>query len=151
MRVWLDGGWGVDALLGKETRAHNDLDLVIARDTAEPACEALARDGFRVLRDAEPGLPARLVLADDGDRRIDLHLVVFDAAGNGWQQLSGDAWGLYPKAGLEATGTVGGRVVPCISAELQLRHHLGYEWGADDRRDMERLAERYGLPLPPAS
>jgi hypothetical protein len=26
--VWLDGGWGVDALLGQETREHDDLDLV---------------------------------------------------------------------------------------------------------------------------
>ena len=25
--VWLDGGWGVDALLGKETREHDDLDV----------------------------------------------------------------------------------------------------------------------------
>ena len=28
--VWLDGGWGVDALLGRQTRPHQDLDLVIA-------------------------------------------------------------------------------------------------------------------------
>jgi lincosamide nucleotidyltransferase A/C/D/E len=28
---WVDGGWGVDALLGEETRTHNDLDLVIRR------------------------------------------------------------------------------------------------------------------------
>jgi lincosamide nucleotidyltransferase A/C/D/E len=26
--VWLDGGWGVDALLERETREHDDLDLV---------------------------------------------------------------------------------------------------------------------------
>ena len=25
--VWLDGGWGVDALLGQQTREHDDLDL----------------------------------------------------------------------------------------------------------------------------
>jgi hypothetical protein len=25
--VWLDGGWGVDALVGRQTRAHRDLDL----------------------------------------------------------------------------------------------------------------------------
>ena len=27
--VWLDGGWGVDALLGRQTRPHNDIDLFI--------------------------------------------------------------------------------------------------------------------------
>jgi hypothetical protein len=26
--VWLDGGWGVDALLGYQDREHDDLDVV---------------------------------------------------------------------------------------------------------------------------
>ena len=29
IEIWLDGGWGVDALLGKETRQHNDIDLFV--------------------------------------------------------------------------------------------------------------------------
>jgi lincosamide nucleotidyltransferase A/C/D/E len=28
--VWIDGGWGVDALLGRQTRLNADLDLAIA-------------------------------------------------------------------------------------------------------------------------
>jgi lincosamide nucleotidyltransferase A/C/D/E len=28
--VWLDGGWGVDALVGRPTREHDDLDIAIA-------------------------------------------------------------------------------------------------------------------------
>jgi hypothetical protein len=26
-RVWIAGGWGVDALVGRQTRIHSDLDL----------------------------------------------------------------------------------------------------------------------------
>jgi lincosamide nucleotidyltransferase A/C/D/E len=29
---WLDGGWGVDALLGVQTRPHADLDLAVPRE-----------------------------------------------------------------------------------------------------------------------
>jgi len=29
IEVWVDGGWGVDALLGEETRPHSDLDLAL--------------------------------------------------------------------------------------------------------------------------
>jgi lincosamide nucleotidyltransferase A/C/D/E len=29
VRIWLDGGWGVDALLAKQIRTHKDLDIVI--------------------------------------------------------------------------------------------------------------------------
>jgi lincosamide nucleotidyltransferase A/C/D/E len=27
--LWIDGGWGVDALLGEQTRPHRDLDIAI--------------------------------------------------------------------------------------------------------------------------
>ena len=27
IKVYVDGGWGVDALLGRESRIHNDIDL----------------------------------------------------------------------------------------------------------------------------
>ncbi len=27
--IWIDGGWAVDALLGKQTRPHSDADLVV--------------------------------------------------------------------------------------------------------------------------
>src|SRR5919201_6639891 len=30
-KVWLDRGWGLDALLGEQTRPHDDLDLAIPR------------------------------------------------------------------------------------------------------------------------
>lgn len=27
IEVWIDGGWGIDALLGEQTRPHQDLDI----------------------------------------------------------------------------------------------------------------------------
>ena len=27
--VWLMGGWGIDALLGRQTRRHHDLDVLV--------------------------------------------------------------------------------------------------------------------------
>ena len=29
IKVFLDGGWGVDALLGYQSRAHNDIDIFV--------------------------------------------------------------------------------------------------------------------------
>lgn len=29
VEIWIDGGWGVEALLGQQTHAHSDLDIVI--------------------------------------------------------------------------------------------------------------------------
>jgi lincosamide nucleotidyltransferase A/C/D/E len=44
--VWLDGGWGVDALLGHQTRDHDDLDLVVELDYATRIIELLAGLGY---------------------------------------------------------------------------------------------------------
>ena len=147
--VWVDGGWGIDALVGRETRDHADLDLVVAQDDLDRARTALAAVGFVHDESAKPGLPARLVLVADDGRRVDLHPVVFDAGGNGWQPLGDGAWGAYPADGLDAGGEVGGRSVRCISPELQLRHHLGYPPDEHDRHDLRLLSERFGVGLPP--
>ena len=39
--VWIDGGWGVDALLGDETRQHDDLGLVAELRHADRIVELL--------------------------------------------------------------------------------------------------------------
>ena len=35
--VWIDGGWGVDALVGTQSRDHDDLDLVLDGEHVERA------------------------------------------------------------------------------------------------------------------
>ncbi len=149
IRYWIDGGWGVDALLEEETRSHEDLDLVITRVQSGQAQAALSELGFVHAREVAPGLPARVVLRGKQDRQVDLHPVVLDSAGNGWQELDSKAWGLYPAAGLQGEGIIGGQCVQCLTPELQLRHHLGYAWDGHDRHDMELLADRFGVVLPP--
>jgi lincosamide nucleotidyltransferase A/C/D/E len=147
--VWIDGGWGVDALLREQTRAHRDLDLVLARPDISRAQAVLGALGLEHAPEIEPGLPARVVLKAADDRRVDLHPVTFDAAGNGWQELPGGGWGLYAADGLRGHGEIAGHRVRCITAELQLRHHLGYPLDDLDRRDLALLAARFDLPLPP--
>jgi hypothetical protein len=47
--VWVDGGWGVDALLGYQSRTHNDIDLVVSHSDVERLSEArLAQPVFGV-------------------------------------------------------------------------------------------------------
>jgi lincosamide nucleotidyltransferase A/C/D/E len=144
--AWVDGGWGIDALVSHQTRPHGDLDLVVERDTLGAAASALRTLGFRHDATAEPGLPARMVLRSRDGRQIDLHPVVFDAEGNGWQPLGDGAWGQYPAEGLTGSGLIGGRRVRCLTPELQLRHHLGYPHDANDRHDLGLLARYTSAP-----
>jgi lincosamide nucleotidyltransferase A/C/D/E len=145
-KVWLDGGWGIDALLGAQHRDHDDLDLVVSIDELSKVIDAFAEVGFGVDQDKRP---TRMVLTDRPGRVIDLHLARIDDAGNAWQTGAGpdgtDA--KYPADGF-TTGWVGGQTVDCIGPEVQIEHHLGYEPTSRDREDLVRLCERFTLPLP---
>lgn len=151
--VWIDGGWGVDALIGEETRTHGDLDLALDRRQLSNAVRTLEAMGFTVDETARPGLPARLLMEDERGRQVDLHPLLFDAEGNGWQQLTDSeySWGRYPAGDLNAWGVIGGREVRCLSAGLQYRFHLGYERSERDEHDLRLLAERFGVGPPPSA
>jgi lincosamide nucleotidyltransferase A/C/D/E len=148
--VVIDGGWGVDALIGKRTRSHSDLDLVIEGDQTEMAHAVLAKLGFFHDENAKPGLPARFVLRDEQGRQVDLHMIRFDNEGNGWQELGAGSRTLYPSEELKAVGRIAGRPVPCISADLQLRHHLGHPRSATVLHNLE-LLRRLEDAIPPDS
>ena len=36
VRVWVDGGWGIDALLAEQTRQHKDFDALVQRGMNSP-------------------------------------------------------------------------------------------------------------------
>ena len=148
LRFWLDGGWGVDALLGEQTREHSDLDAAIDRNDLGKADRRLRRLGYQRSGEVDPGDPARYVMRTAAGSQVDFHVLEFDLRGDGWQTLADGERHRYPGADLTAGGRIGKRAVPCISPALQLRHHSGYEPTDRDRIDMQRLASRFGLELP---
>ena len=75
--VWLDGGWGVDALLGHQTREHGDLDLVVELDRASRVIELL--DAGVLPRHGTP--PKSFVTVDARGCQVDTHPVAFNAEG----------------------------------------------------------------------
>ena len=77
--VVVDGGWGVDALLGVERRAHDDLDLIVPLARVPDAVSAVRRLGYVPVADT---LPVTLVLAAPGGRRVDLHPTVVNEHGD---------------------------------------------------------------------
>ncbi len=138
LQVWLDGGWGVDALVGRQTREHEDLDIAILLTEADAVIASLANLGYNVHDDE---MPTRLDLRDDRDQRVDLHPLTFDESGNGLQELQDGRFGIYTAEGLTGVGSVNGRRVRCLSRELQLRFHSGYELDENDRWDVDLLTQ----------
>lgn len=142
VRCWLDGGWGVDALLGQQSRPHGDLDLVVVRDDLASGLSLLAERGFVVLRD---WLPTAIALRDPAGREVDLHPVDGTDDNGGDQRLAdGSTWHYGPPT----HGTVAGRPVLCCPAPEQLAMHEGYPPRPSDVADVRLLAARFGLAVP---
>jgi len=146
IKVWLDGGWGVDALLGEQRRAHDDLDLVASLSDVERLRNALAAEGYVLLGG---GAPSSFELVDAEGRQVDVHPVVFDESGNGvYRMESGEDW-IYPAAGFGGTGEVAGRRVRCLTADVQILNHTGYELTEKDHAEIRALQGRFGIETPP--
>jgi lincosamide nucleotidyltransferase A/C/D/E len=138
LRTWVAGGWGVDALLGRQTRVHRDLDLAldVTHADLDLALETLEDLGYRVAADWRP---SRVELAAPPARRVDLHPVVFDDHGTGWQSNVDDLPPFrYPSEGF-GEGSVDDTRVPCLSVTQQLLFHSGYPPRPHDLADLEVL------------
>jgi lincosamide nucleotidyltransferase A/C/D/E len=61
VNVWIGGGWGIDALVGEQTRQHRDLDLMHRLDQEPAVVAALTGAGFVETLDWRP---VRFVMAD---------------------------------------------------------------------------------------
>ena len=146
IEVWLDGGWGVDAVLETQSRRHDDLDLIVELGSVEAVEALLARRGYRRVRGAPP---MSFELTDDEGRQMDVHPVVLDEAGDGsYRMESGEDW-VYPASGFAGLGYVAGRRVRCLTPEVQMLCHTGYEpHHQASYEDVMALSRRFGIPVP---
>ncbi len=157
--LWLTGGWGIDALLGEQTRPHKDLDVLLLLDDVGPGRELLDQLGYsfkelwsenRWAIDERGNRTATAFVLQDADgREFDAHAIRLDEQGNGIAAWAVDEC-VIDAQDLAAQGTVGGTIVRCISAELQARFHTGYDLPEAHVRDVENLRRRLRIEVPPA-
>lgn len=147
---WIAGGWGIDCLVGRPTRSHSDLDLIIDRANEQRALRALEQDGFRLLRRIDAGcwLDVQLELIDQ-DRRA-VALLPVPLADDGWpRSIRAAAKAIGLSAGeVLATGSLEHARLPCVSSHAQLVMHTGYEIRDRDRHDVLTLCQHLSLAAP---
>src|SRR5712691_2106715 len=138
IEVWLDGGWAVDALLGEQTRHHDDVDIVLRESDLPRLLEILADKGFSA---TEGGRPFNFVLRDAKARKVDVHAIVFDGAGNGlFGPLAADGkQELYQAGALNGRGVVAGQAVRCVSSDFLMTYYAGYPISPTDAHDVDQL------------
>jgi lincosamide nucleotidyltransferase A/C/D/E len=146
VRVWLDGGWAVDAWLGGQPRRHNDLDIVVEQKDLATVVDALTERGFGPV-ERDDTRPWNFVLGDASGHQVDFHVIQLDDQGRGiyGPPENGDLW---PADALDRTTTLCGRAVRATGPEWLLASHTGYQLTDKDWRDVSALGARFDLPIP---
>jgi len=141
IQVFIDGGWGVDALLGEQTRPHNDLDIALQHKDVPQARALLEARGYKDVPRNDTW-ECNFVLGDDEGRLVDFHSYTFDEAGN-------HIFGVkYPFDSLTGAGSIHGFPVKCISPEWMVKFHTGYKLDENDYHDVKALCQRFGFEIP---
>lgn len=130
---WIDGGWGVDILAGKQTRTHRDIDIDFDARHTEKLLEILSGYGYAVDTD---WAPARIELYSPKLGYLDIHPFILNEDGTSKQA---DLEGGYFEFEAEyfGSGVFEGKTIPCISAKGQKVFHTGYELREKDKWDLK--------------
>jgi lincosamide nucleotidyltransferase A/C/D/E len=145
IKFWVMGGWGVDALLHRETRPHKDLDLLVALGDLPTFWQVAGEHGFTLQYEWEENRwidhegarwATAFVVADGQRRELDVHVIDIGPDG-AIIQLYDPPW-MFPTS-IAAEGSIAGVTVPCLSKETQLAMHTGYKLPEGQRRDLNLL------------
>ena len=157
IQVWLTGGWGIDALLREQTRPHKDVDVIMLVDDVARLRSLLEHDGYRLKElwsenrwdvDAQGiEIATAFVLQDAEGHEVDVHAMRLDEQGNGMPAWEGEGL-IFERQDLASEGMIAGVVVRCLTAEMQVACHTGYELPDAHRRDLELLHEKCGVAYP---
>ena len=141
IEIIIDGGWAVDAVLGEQTRPHEDLDLAVFHEDVPKIRSLFEALGYQeVPRD--DSWECNFVLGDNQGHLIDFHSCTFDSEGN-------NIFGVkYPLESLQGSGIIGDLPVRCIPPDILVKFHSGYELDENDYQDVKLLCEKFGLQIP---
>lgn len=142
--VWIDGGWAVDALLGRQTRPHEDLDIAIQEVDLATLRLVLSKEGYRDI-ERDDTRDWNFVLGDDHGRSVDVHAVWFDPDGVPMYGPAGSAV-VYPA--LTGSGAIGGYPVRCTAAESLVAYRTGFKLRDRDYHDVAALCDRFAIDYP---
>ena len=129
---WIDGGWGVDILAGKQTRTHRDIDINFDAQYTEKLLNLLLECGYEVDTDWEP---VRIELYSEKYGYLDIHPFVLNKDGTAKQADLEGGWYEFEKD-LFGNAVFEGKTIPCISVKGQKIFHSGYDLRDKDKHDI---------------
>ena len=136
IKYWIDGGWGVDILAGKQTRTHRDIDINFDAQHTEELLNILLEYGYKIDTDWKP---VRIELYSENYGYLDIHPFVLNEDGTLKQANLEGGWYEFDKD-FFSNAVFEGKTIPCISVKGQKLFHSGYELRDKDKHDISIIA-----------
>lgn len=103
--IWIDGGWAVDAVVGRQKQSHNDPDIAVEAKSLPKLRQFLAQRGYGDVATCDETAWSSVPVDAQG-RVVDVHAGVLDAREGVWTDtLDGIA---YPAGSLAGEGVIAG-------------------------------------------
>jgi lincosamide nucleotidyltransferase A/C/D/E len=147
VEVWVEGGWGVDALLCYQRRPHKDLDLVVRTADAARTQSLLKSRGLLPVSGTPP---TGYLTRDASGRAVDVRAVTFEPDGSAvYRAAEHDEW-IYPPGAFEGRGSIAETDVRCLTADAQMLAHTGYAYIDKDVAEVWALHDAFETAIPSA-
>lgn len=146
IRVWIDGGWYVDALLNFQTRKHDDLDIAISRKDNVKLRQLLENNGWKEEK-RDDSWECNYVMKSEEEYLIDIHVFEYNKQGK-------NIYGVpYPFGSLNGKGKINGQLVNCINPEWMFKFKIWadetpYDPREKDIIDAQLLSKKFEFKLP---
>jgi lincosamide nucleotidyltransferase A/C/D/E len=147
----------MDALLGVQTRPHKDMDIFVRLEDVQPMRELLSHEGYTMKEiwsenhwkfDAKgAAIATAFVLRGMDGREVDAHALRLDEQGNGLPAWVTEVGFVLTRRDLAGDGQIAGCPVRCITAQMQVKCHAGYELPYIQLGDLRLLDEKFDQGL----
>jgi hypothetical protein len=122
LSCWLAGGWAVDFLIGRVTREHRDIDIVIWAADAQAATGALCELGFEQLHTSAP----ELIHFERNGVPVTLSFIEREADGTLVTPGKWRDWPWPPDSLSAPRGRIGSLTTPIVSLASQIETKSNY-------------------------
>jgi lincosamide nucleotidyltransferase A/C/D/E len=139
--VWICGGWCVDALIGQQTREHQDFDIAVHRKDSLLLRNLLESNSYHEEK-RDDSSDFMYVMKNEAGQEVDIHAFEYD-------EDNKNTYGVeFPFGSLTGTGVINGQEVKCISPEWLFKFNTSYEPKEKDILDIRALSNKFGFELP---
>jgi len=144
VEIWIDGGWAIDAVLGRQTRQHSDLDIAVNETNLAALLALFGEHDFCEKTGPEINGDWNRVFTRQSGAVIDVHIFWVDDDGRGvlGHDNSDNA---YPSGSFDGNGAILGQSVRCVPPSILFEFKTGYESREKDLQDIKALSDAFGF------